>query len=114
MTNVARNRAIKKLNNYIWTLQHRCDTINKVNENLIMQYCRFTVLAEEVSQELTVNLDKMDAANIEAHLRRYEQFNKTALGIYKALKFDKIKDEEADNGNPFTRMLTESQKDGDF
>ena len=114
MTNTARNRAIKKLNNYIWTLQHRCDTINKVNENLIMQYCRFTVLAEEISQELTANLDKMDAANVEAHLRRNEQFNKTALGIYKALKFDKIKDEEADNGNPFTRMLTEAQNDGDF
>ena len=53
MINTARNRAIKKLNNYIWTLQHRCDTINKVNENLIMQYCRFTGLAEEISQELS-------------------------------------------------------------
>lgn len=78
-----------------------------------MQYCRFTVLAEEISQELTANLDKMDAANVEAHLRRYEQLTNKAPGLQGA-KFDKIKDEEADNGNPFTRMLAESQKDGDF
>ena len=50
MANIKRNRAIKALNDYIWTLNHKCSSVTQINRELILQYCRFMVMAEEISQ----------------------------------------------------------------
>lgn len=57
MANIKRNRAIKALNDYIWTLNHKCSSVTQINRELILQYCRFMVMAEEISQEIAVAQD---------------------------------------------------------
>lgn len=114
MTESARNRAIKKLNKYIWTLKHQCESVTQINAELIMQYCRFVVLSEEVSIEITNGIGKMATAELEDKIKIYERINKLTLNLYKVLKFDEIKDELADYGNPFTKVFNEAKDDGDF
>lgn len=109
-----RARAIRALNKYIWTLKHQCGSITKVNAELIMQYCRFTVLAEEISIDIAANAETMNAAALKNKIAMYERFNKIALNLYKVLKFGEIRDELADYGNPYTKLLNEAQEDGDF
>lgn len=114
MTESARNRAIKKLNKYIWTMKHQCESITQINAELIMQYCRFVVLSEEVSIEITNGIGKMSSDALEDKIKIYERINKLTLNLYKVLKFDEIKDELADYGNPFTKVFNEAKDDGDF
>lgn len=114
MTESSRNRAIKKLNKHIWTLKHQCESITQINAELILQYCRFVVLSEEVSIEITNGIGKMTTAELEDKIKIYERINKLTLNLYKVLKFDDIKDELADYGNPFTKVFNEAKDDGDF
>ena len=108
MANIKRNRAIKALNDYIWTLNHKC------NRELILQYCRFMVMAEEISQEIAVAQDDVKITALKNKIILYKEYNKIALNLYKVLRFREIKDELADYGNPYTRILNEAEKDGDF
>ena len=114
MTESSRNRAIKKLNKHIWTLKHQCESITQINAELIMQYCRFVVLSEEVSIEITNGIGKMTTAELEDKIKIYERINKLTLNLYKVLKFDEIKDELADYGNLFAKVFNEAKDDGDF
>lgn len=114
MANTKRNRAIKALNSYIWTLAHKCNSITQINKELILQYCRFMVMADELSLELATKQEQMKITELKNKLFLYEKYNKIALNLYKVLKFEEIKDELADYGNPYTRLLNEAQKDGDF
>ena len=114
MAKKSRETKIKELNNYIWTLEGRCEKINKINSGLIMQYCRFMVLAEEKSVEIANNVDKYTEEEMVTAVSKYEKFQKLALNIYKTLKLDDIKAEVANVENPFTKLLTEAMQDGDF
>lgn len=114
MTNTARNRAVKKLNKYIWSLKHKCDSVAQINADLIMQYCRFVVVSDEVSIEITDGINELSPDDLEAKIKIYERLNKMTLNLYKVLKFDEIKDELADYGNPFTKIFNEAKDDGDF
>lgn len=114
MAYIKRNRSIKALNKYIWGLAHRCDSITKINTELILQYCRFTVMAEEVSLDISDRAEEMRSTELKNKIALYERYNKIALNLYKVLKFNEIKDELADYGNPYTKLLNEAQDDGDF
>lgn len=114
MANIKRNRAIRELNDYIWTLSHKCDSITQINRELILQYCRFMVMAEEVSQDIATQQDDMRITMLKNKIMLYKEYNKIALNLYKVLRFSEIKDELADYGNPYTRILNEAEKDGDF
>ena len=85
MTESSRNRAIKKLNKHIWTLKHQCESITQINAELIMQYCRFVVLSEEVSIEITNGIGKMTTAELEDKIKIYERINKLTLNLYLSL-----------------------------
>ena len=110
----ARNRSIEELKKYIWSLQRKCDSICKVNEQMINQYCRFLVMSDEVSQEITDGLTTMEPALLAEKIDLYQKLNKVTLNLYKVLKFDSIKDELADYGNRYTKLLKDAEQDGDF
>lgn len=112
--NIKRNKAIRALNDYVWTLAHKCSSIAQINRELIAQYCRFTVLADEISIDIASRQEEMKMSELENKLALYEKYNKIALNLYKVLKFNEIKDELADYGNPYTKLLNEAQEDGDF
>lgn len=114
MANIKRNRAIKALNDYIWTLNHKCSSVTQINRELILQYCRFMVMAEEISQEIAVAQDDVKITALKNKIILYKEYNKIALNLYKVLRFSEIKDELADYGNPYTRILNEAEKDCDF
>lgn len=109
-----RTKEINELNNYIWSLKGKADSIAEVNKGLIMQYCRFSVLSDEMSNKLQRELDKMDEVQFDFCIKKYEKFNKIMLNLYKTLKFEQIKDELADFGNPYTKLYLEAEQDGDF
>ncbi len=110
----SRETKIKALNDYIWTLEDKCDAINKMNIDMIMQYCRFVVLTEELSVAIAKNIEKYDEKQLSDQISKYEKLQKLALNIYKALKLDEIKSESDAQENPFLTLLTESKNDGDF
>lgn len=107
--------AEKKLNDYIWSLQGQCDSIVEINRGLISQYCRFYLMAEDISIKIKKEFDDGKYDNIENDTKLYEKFNKLALQLYKTLKFDSIKDELAKYGNnPFTKLVKEAEQDDDL
>ena len=114
MAKKSRETKIRELNNYIWTLEGKCEKVNKINAGLILQYCRFMVLAEEISVEISKNIENYDEAQINTLFVKYEKLQKLALNIYKTLKLDDIKPEDGSKENPFLKLLQEAQTDGDF
>ena len=106
MAKKSRETKIRELNNYIWTLEGKCEKV--------LQYCRFMVLAEEISVEISKNIEKYDEAQINTLFVKYEKLQKLALNIYKTLKLDDIKPEDGSKENPFLKLLQEAQADGDF
>ena len=110
----SREKRIKELNDYIWTLEGKCEKVNKINTGLILQYCRFMVLADELSIEIAEHLEDYDADQMEFTISKYEKLQKLALNIYKTLKLDAIKSDGDNSGNPFLQLLQEAQTDGDF
>ena len=114
MDDKKRKKAINELEKYIWTLKGKCDGITEVNKSLIVQYCRFAVLADECSQDIALRVNSMLPDELDQQLKNYEKFNKITLQLYKVLKFEQIKDELADFDNPYTKMFKEAEKDGDI
>lgn len=114
MANANRTRAINELYKFIWSLSGKCDGIAKINDNLIWDYSRFSVMASELSLGFQKNIEKMTEDEYDFSMKKYEKFNKIALQLYKTLKFEQIKDELADYGNPFNKLFQEAEKDGDF
>ena len=114
MAKKSRETKIKELNDYIWTLEGKCEKISKINTGLILQYCRFMVLTDELSNEISKNIEKYDDAQIAQLIAKYEKLQKLALNIYKTLKLDDIKSDDGSKGNPFMKLLEEAQSDGDF
>lgn len=109
-----RIKAINALNKYIWELKGKCDGISEINKGLILQYCRFAILADETSDNIARNINSLDYATLEEETKKYERFNKITLNLYKVLKFEQIKDELADFGNPYTKLYKEAEENGDF
>ena len=68
MANIKRNRAIKALNDYIWTLNHKCSSVTQINRELILQYCRFMVMSEEISQERAAAQDEVRITGLESKI----------------------------------------------
>jgi 3-methyladenine DNA glycosylase Tag len=110
-----RQQRIKELNDYIWSLQHKCPTITKINANMIMQFCQFSVMASDLSTAIqSKDINRVNPVELKEMMDAYASINKVVLALYKALQFDKIKDEKADNGNKFQAMFLMAQKEGDF
>ena len=114
MAKKSRETKIKELNDYIWTLEGKCEKVNKINTGLILQYCRFMVLTDELSVDIASNIEKYDDEQIAQKIAKYEKLQKLALNIYKTLKLDDIKSDGDNAGNPFMKLLQEAQSDGDF
>ncbi len=114
MAKKSRETKIKELNEYIWTLEGKCEKVNKINTGLILQYCRFMVLTDELSVEISRNVDKYNDVELAQLIAKYEKLQKLALAIYKTLKLDSIKSEDGSKENPFMKLLNEAQADGDF
>lgn len=109
-----RQQAIADLSNYIWSLKGKSDSISEINKQLIDQYCRFAVMADEVSVFLEKKMNTLPPDEFDAKMKIYEKLNKTTLGLYKTLKFEQIKDELADYGNPFLALHQAAERDGDL
>lgn len=114
MAKKSRESKIKELNDYIWSLEGKCEKVNRINTGLILQYCRFMVLADELSVEIAEHLGDYDADQMAFTISKYEKLQKLALNIYKTLKLDSIQPEDASKENPFMKLLSEAQADGDF
>ena len=114
MAKKSRETRIKELNDYIWTLEGKCEKVTKINTGLILQYCRFMVLTDEISVDLANNIDKYDEEKVAQLIAKYERLQKLALNIYKTLKLDSIQAEDSSKENPFVKLLNEAQADGDI
>jgi hypothetical protein len=110
----SRQRQIKKMYDYIWGLKGKCDGIQEINKALIMQFCRFSVLADETSASIEEGFNDVGADMFEDLIKKYEKLNKSMLILYKVLKFEQIKDEIANYGNPFIELSQEAETDGDL
>ena len=110
----ARTKAINALNQYIYSLKDRCDSINDINKDLILQYCRFTVMSNEISLQVQNTLGAEPPEKITVLIDLYKEFNKISVGLYKTLKFDTIKDELKNEKNPYLTLLQQASGDGDF
>ena len=114
MAKKSRETRIKELNDYIWTLEGKCEKVTKINTGLILQYCRFMVLMDEITVDLAMNIDKYDDDKVTQMVGKYEKLQKLALAIYKTLKLDNIQAEDSSKENPFVKLLNEAQVDGDI
>lgn len=114
MTSKTINNKVKAMNEFIWTLKNKCESINGVNKELIMQYCRFACLADETSKEIQTKLHTLRADELDDKLKLYEKLNKITLNLYKVLKFESIKEEIADFDNGYTKLIMENKADDDF
>ena len=103
------NTAVNRLNKYIWEHRDKCESITETNKELIMQYCRFVVLCEQISERLISEDLTPDTADALAD--NYIKFQKIVLNLYKTLKLDSIKD-ELTNSNKFTALFKEAENDG--
>ena len=110
----ARTKAINALNQYIYSLKDSCDSINDINKDLILQYCRFTVMSNEISLQVQNTLGAEPPEKITVLIDLYKEFNKISVGLYKTLKFDTIKDELKNEKNPYLTLLQQASGDGDF
>lgn len=109
-----RDKAIKALNEYIWTLKERNENICELNKDIILQYCRFAVLAEEMSVKIQKFKLKEDASNIQvadAQLSLYAKYNKFMIQLYKTLKLDSVKNDLKNFKNPYMELLKENDED---
>lgn len=114
MANTNRDKAIKALNEYVWTLKNRNENICELNKDLIMQYCRFCVLAEEMSVKIQKFKLADDASNLavgDAQLAMYAKYNKFMIQLYKTLKLDSVKNDLSNFKNPFLELLQEENDD---
>lgn len=112
MAKATRTKAINSLYKFIMGLKKKCDSINDVNQDLIMQYCRFTVMANELSQQIQSDLGSVDQVELEKTIDLYAKMSKIAINLYKTLHFDAIKDELQDQKNPYFELIMEAAKDG--
>lgn len=55
----SRTKKINAMYKYIWSLKDRCDSISEINKDLVGQYCRFTVMANEMAEEIQRCSEKM-------------------------------------------------------
>lgn len=106
----------KQLNSFIWSLKGKCNGITEINAQLINQYCRFTIMAEDMSIKIRQDFDDGNYEAVEAKTKIYEKMNKLQLNLYKTLRFEQIKDKLAGYGdNPYiTLMKEEAEEDGDL
>lgn len=106
MPKITTQYKIDKLYDFIYSKKNQLETINETNSNLIMQYCRFVVLSDELSEKIQADSTKLpvltDAINV------YKEYNKIVLGLHKVLKFDKLKNELQ---NPFAEILAGDDDD---
>ena len=72
------------------------------------------VMAEEISQEIAAAQDDVKITALKNKIILYKEYNKIALNQYKVHRITEIKDELADYGNPYTRILNVAEKAGDF
>ncbi len=114
MAKKSRDKKIKELNDYIWTLEGKCEKVTRINADLILQYCRFTAIADELSVEISKSIDKLPEKDAAQLIEKYERIQKLALNIYKTLKLDAVAADEGSKENPFAKLLKDSQDDGDF
>ena len=50
MSSNKRTQSINKMNNYIWSFEGKCEGVNELNRGLITDYCRFTIMANELAR----------------------------------------------------------------
>lgn len=112
MAKASRTKKINAMYRYIWSLKDRCDSISEINKELVGQYCRFTVMANEMAEEIQAMLGKESPEKVMSCITLYEKFNKISVTLYKTLKFDTIKDELKDTKNPFLELAQEAAKNG--
>lgn len=109
---ITKENEIKK---YIWSLQGKCDGISKMNEKLIDQFCRYCIMAEDMSLKIREDLDNNDFPAMEEKIKIYEKVIKLQLALYKTLRFEQIKDElSAYGGNPFSELMKQEAENDDF
>lgn len=108
----SRTKKINAMYKYIWSLKDRCDSISEINKDLVGQYCRFTVMANEMAEEIQKMLGKDEPEKVMGYIALYEKFQKISVTLYKTLKFDSIKDELKDQKNPFLELAQEAARNG--
>lgn len=114
MSSNKRTQSINKMNNYIWSFEGKCEGVNELNRGLITDYCRFTIMANELADELAKNVDNMNDADFDLCMKKYEKTSKSALTLYKILKFEQINPKKVNKENPFVTLYREAEADGDF
>ncbi len=112
MAKASRTRGINNLYQFIYSLKNKCDSINDVNKDLILQYCRFTIMSNEVSKEIQDGLGVKKPEELATLIGLYKEFNKIAIALYKTLKFDSIKEELKADKNPYFELLEDARKNG--
>ena len=112
MAKASRTKKINTIYQNIRRLKDHCDSISDIYMYLVGQYCRFTVMANEMAEEIQAMLGKESPEKVMSCITLYEKFNKISVTLYKTLKFDTIKDELKDTKNPFLELAQEAAKNG--
>lgn len=97
----------KILEDLIWSEKEQCESVCEINRGLISQYCRFAVMADELSVEIehAMKNDTETQSFIMGKLDVYEKVSKQALALFKVLGLNSIKDQLAQKRNQFLAAL---------
>lgn len=97
----------KILEELIWSEKEQCESVCEINRGLISQYCRFAVMADELSIDIEKGMrDGTETqSGIMGKLDIYEKLSKQVLSLFKMLGLNSIKDKLAQKRNQFLAAL---------
>lgn len=97
----------KILEDLIWSEKEQCESVCEINRGLISQYCRFAVMADELSIDIEKGMrDGTETqSGIMGKLDIYEKLSKQVLSLFKMLGLNSIKDKLAQKRNQFLAAL---------
>lgn len=97
----------KILEELIWSEKEQCESVCEINRGLISQYCRFAVMADELSIDIEKGMrDGTETqSGIIGKLDIYEKLSKQVLSLFKMLGLNSIKDKLAQKRNQFLAAL---------
>ncbi len=106
-----RTRNINTLYKYIDNLRKN-EEKNEINDRFLKQFCRFAVISNDISIEITENIDTMPADLLNKKLATYKTIIGMALQLYNTLGLKNLNNEIENGENPYLVLMREEANDG--
>lgn len=108
-----RKSKITKLYNSIWNMRGKTDAINNINKDLLMQYCRFAVISNEISEDIQNNIGEIPETQLQDRLATYKTMNGIATSLYRTLNLKALNDDSPNVENPYLELMKEAKEIAD-